>query len=267
LTEKEKAVLGPDCVLAAASGSHPAHFAVEGYHRALFHLNGGEAQLLGQGLFLPQGGNAGTAAFALAYLWGLRPLVLIGKDQAYEGALLHTPGTVDSVIDENQGTTIKIPGIGGVTVETNTSLLASLNWYVASCASIRRRPDPPRLINSTYSGASISGFEEIPLEILIKSLGPPPSPISLLALLERIPRPSVKEIRNDLKQMSALLTSLKKVLQISLQRCIAEMMNTSKASAFMAQILAPALAAGHKGGILKNLIWADGVILKMLRSL
>jgi hypothetical protein len=45
------------------------------------------------------------------------------------------------------------------------------------------------------------------------------------------------------------------------------MMATSRASAFMAQILSPALASGSKPGVLKNLIWADGLILKMLASL
>jgi hypothetical protein len=267
LSESEKSFLGPDCVVAAASGSHPAHFAVEGYKRALFHLNGGEAQLFGKGLFLPQGGNAGTAAFALSYLWGLRPLVLVGQDQAYEGFFLHAPGTADNVIEEDRGATIKVPAIGGGMVETNTSLLASINWYVASAESIKRRPNPPRLINAGFSGASIEGFEEVPLDLLIRSLGDPPPAIDIPQLLDKIPRPTGKEIRNDLKQMSTLLTSLKKILQINTQRCLIEMMNTSKASAFMAQILAPSLAAGNKAGILKNLIWADGVILKMLSSL
>ncbi|MDR2367968.1 MAG: DUF115 domain-containing protein [Deltaproteobacteria bacterium] len=268
LSQAEREILGDKAILAAASSSHPNHFLVEGFHKGLFHLNGGEAQLLGRGLFLPQGGNAGTAAFALAYVWGLDPLVLVGQDQAYEGNYLHAPGTDDSVIEENMGTTIVVPGVGGGMVETNTSLLASLGWYQEAAATIRRNPKGgPRLINATARGASVRGFEEISLSDVIMGLGDDIPGIDIPALIEAIPRPSAKEIKGDLKQMSSLISSLKRILQVSAQKCLIEMMATSQASAFMAQILGPAMASGSKPGILKNLIWADGLILKMLASL
>ncbi|MDR1296028.1 MAG: DUF115 domain-containing protein [Deltaproteobacteria bacterium] len=268
LSPAERGILGPDCVLAAASGSHPNHFLAEGFHKALFHLNGGEAQLLGRGLFLPQGGNAGTAAFALAYVWGLNPLVLVGQDQAYEGSLLHAPGTEDNVTEEDRGTTISVPGVGGTLVETNTSLLASLGWYVEAAATIRRGAETgPRLINATASGASVEGFQEMTLEDVVALMPPDYPPLHLPSLLAVVPKPSAGEIKRDLKQMSGILSSLKRLLQVNFQRCLAEMMATSRASAFMAQILSPALASGSKPGVLKNLIWADGLILKMLASL
>jgi hypothetical protein len=268
LNQAEKDILGSDVVLAAASGSHPAHFQVEGFHKALFHLNPGEAQLLGRGLFLPQGGNAGTAAFALGYVWGLNPLVLVGQDQAYDGTFLHAPGTADNVVENELGTTISVPGVGGEMVETNTSLLASLGWYQEAAATIRRNPKGgPRLINATAKGASIRGFEEISLSDVLNTMDQNLPKIDIPALIQAIPKASAKEIKSDLKQMSSLLTSLKKVLNMNTQKCLIEMMATSQASAFMAQILAPALAAGSKPGILKNLIWADGLILKMLASL
>ncbi|MDR0355704.1 MAG: DUF115 domain-containing protein [Deltaproteobacteria bacterium] len=268
LTPTEKAILGDDVILAAASGSHPNHFLVEGFHKALFHLNGGEAQLLGRGLFLPQGGNAGTAAFALAYVWGLAPLILVGQDQAYDGAFLHAPGTADSVTEADRGTTIAVPAIGGGFVETNTSLLASLGWYVEAANSIKRNlENKPRLINATASGASIEGFEEMSLEDVLMRLDPTPTGLHLPSLVAAVPKPTAGEIKKDLRQMSSLISSLKKILNMNFKRCLTEMMATSQASAFMAQILAPALASGSKAGVLKNLIWADGVILKMLSSL
>ncbi|MDR3134825.1 MAG: DUF115 domain-containing protein [Deltaproteobacteria bacterium] len=268
LSQAERDILGGQAVLAAASSSHPAHFEAEGYHKALFHLNGGEAQLLGRGLYLPQGGNAGTAAFALAYVWGLNPLVLVGQDQSYEGNFLHAPGTPDSVLEDKWGDTIVVPGVGGGTVETNTSLLASLGWYQEAAATIRRSPNGgPRLINSTARGASIRGFEEISLSETLRAMPADTPTIDIPALVEAIPRPSGKEIKDDLKQMSGLLSSLKRILQINPQKCLIEMMAVSQASAFMGQILAPAMAAGSKPGILKNLIWADGLILKMLANL
>ena len=85
--------------------------------------------------------------------------------------------------------------------------------------------------------------------------------------MDAIPKPEAKEIRGDLKQMSSLVSSLKRLLQGDFNRCLAEMVNLSRPSAFMAQILALAMASGHKSGALKSLIWADGVILKMLASL
>ena len=91
--------------------------------------------------------------------------------------------------------------------------------------------------------------------------------MSLPRLVEAVPRPKAAELRGDLKQMSALVSSLKRLLQKDFPRCLGEMVNTSRASAFMAQILAPAMASGHKAGALRSLIWADGVILRMLASL
>jgi hypothetical protein len=182
--------------------------------------------------------------------------------------MLHAIGTQDSVIDHDMGTTITVPGVGGGMVETNTSLLASLGWYQEAAATIRRSPQGgPRLINSTARGASISGFEEVSLAEVIAAIDKTTPTLDIPALIQAIPKPSAKEIKGDLRQMSSLVSSLKKILQINTQKCLVEMMATAKASAFMAQILAPALAAGSKPGILKNLIWADGVILKMLASL
>jgi hypothetical protein len=267
LSEAERAILGGDCVLAAASSSHPAHFQVDGYHKALFHLGGGEAQLLGRGLFLPQGGNAGTAAFALAYLWGLSPLILAGQDQAYDGTRLHAPGTLDSVFEDDPAGLVEVPAIGGGTAWTNTGLLASINWYVEAALSMARAEDPPRLINATAQGAAIRGFEEMDLAAVIERLGPAPPPLGLRRLIDAIQIPAAAEIRGDLKQMSSLISSLKRLLAVDFHRCLVEMVNTSRASAFMAQILAPAMASGHKAAALKNLIWADGVILKMLSTL
>jgi hypothetical protein len=153
-------------------------------------------------------------------------------------------------------------------VETNTSLLASLGWYVEAAATIRRNPKGgPRLINSTASGAAVDGFEEIALEDVLARMDQNQPKLCIPSLIDAIPRPSASEIKRDLRQMSSLVSSLKKILQIDAQKCLTEMMATSQASAYLAQILAPALASGSKGGILKNLIWADGLILKMLASL
>ena len=267
LTEEEKAVLRPDAVLALAMGSHPNHFKVPGYKTAIFHLSGGEAQLLSQGLFLPQGGNAGTAAFALAYVWGLNPVILVGQDQAYQGSMLHAEGTADSVFETDRSGVIAVPGISGAEAETNTSLLASINWFAEAAAIVKRQGKGPRLINATAAGAELKGFEEIPLKALTDAIPQRTPPWKLSDIIGSLPRPTAKELRGDLKQMSRLLTQVRQLVRSKPQRALLEMMNISKASAFMKQILAPALAGGHPADILQNLTWADGVILKMLASL
>jgi hypothetical protein len=267
LSDEEKKVLSPDTVLALALGSHPKHFSVQGFKKGIFHLNGGEAQLLSQGLFLPQGGNAGTAAFALAYVWGLAPIILVGQDQAYLGSQLHAEGTVDSVIENDRHDSLMVPGVFNTQVETNTSLLASVNWLSEAASIILRKHKGRRLINSSAQGAHIDGFEEIPLENLTDTIPNYNPPWKLHQIIMQLPCPSAKELRGDLKQMSNLLTQVRHLLHRKPQGALIEMMNISRVSAFMKQLLAPALAGGHPGNILKNLNWADGIILKMLTSL
>jgi hypothetical protein len=266
LTAEELSVLWPQTVLAGAAGCHPNHITVPGYYRSLYHLNGGQAQLLSQGLFLPQGGNAGTAAFALAYVWGLNPLILVGQDQAYQGKLLHASETMDTVFEEDQGQTITVPGVFGTTVETNTSLMASLNWYAEAAQTARRKSNQIRLINASAAGASIRGFEEIPLNSVLASL-PRQSPLNLVSHLERLPKPSVKEIKSDLRQMNGILSSLRQLAGRQLPKALNEMMTIAKASAFMAQMLAPALRGGNRAGVLKELTRAETLIIKMLTKL
>ncbi|MDR3153192.1 MAG: DUF115 domain-containing protein [Deltaproteobacteria bacterium] len=267
LTPEEKAKVRPGTVLAAALGSHPEHFRAEGFDKALFHLSGGEAQLLSQGYFLPQGGNAGTACFAFAYVWGLSPVVLVGQDQAYLGPQLHAEGTVDSLFEADRFDSIRIPGIGGTAVESNTGLAASVNWLAEAAALILSKGKGPRLINSSAHGAAVKGFEEIPLEAVVANLPAQPKTWTVSEAMRSLPRPSARELRGDLKQMSSLLSQTRQLVNRNVQRALVEMMNISKVSAFMGELLAPALAGGNRQGILKNIAWADGVILKMLASL
>lgn len=266
LTPQEAQNLQPQTVLAGAAGCHPAHFKVPGYYRSLYHLNGGQAQLLSQGLFLPQGGNAGTAAFALAYVWGLNPLILVGQDQAYQGRLLHAADTADSVTEDDPGQTLTVPGVFGTTVETNTGLLASLNWYAEAAQTVKRKNSRIRLINASAAGAAIRGFEEIPLNAVLASL-PRQTPLNLAAHLDRLPKPSLKEIKGDLRQMGGILGSLRQLAGRQMPKALSEMAAISRASAFMAQILTRAMKSGSRAGVLKELTKAEGLVLKMLSGL
>jgi hypothetical protein len=266
LTKDESKVLWPQTVLAGAAGCHPAHFKVPGYYPSLYHLNAGQAQIFSQGLFLPQGGNAGTAAFALAYVWGFKPLILVGQDQAYQGRWLHAAATPDNVIEADQGETLSVPGVFGTTVQTNTSLLASLNWYAEASQTVKRQTPMVRLINSSAAGATIRGFEEIPLNAVLATL-PSQPPLNLASHLDRLPLPSLKEIRADLRQMAGLLSSLRRVANQKPGQALAEIGALSRASAFLAQILAPAQNTPAKPEFLRELTRAESLVLKLLAKL
>ncbi|MDR2350516.1 MAG: DUF115 domain-containing protein [Deltaproteobacteria bacterium] len=267
LSGAEKKILKPDTVLALAMGCHPAHFEVEGFKKAVFHLTGGESQLLSQGGFLPKGGNAGTAAFALAYVWGLNPLILAGQDQAYQGPMLHVEGSSDSLTETDRPDAVAVPAIGGGEVETNSGLLASINWLAEAANLIATRSPKVRLYNGGSSGASVPGFAEVPLKVLVDNLPEPPKTWKLPDILDDLPRPGVKELKADIKQMSAIMSQIRRLVHKNLQRALIEMMNLSRVSAFMGEILAPALAGGSPANVLKNIAWADGILLKLLTSL
>jgi hypothetical protein len=267
LSQEEQSILNPSSVLAAALGSHPEHFKVPGYKKALFHLTGGEAQLLSEGYFLPQGGNAGTAAFALAYVWGLAPLILVGQDQAYLGPQLHAEGVTDSLTETDRPDSLMVPAIGGGLIETNTGLAASINWLTEAARLIRTKSPGVRLFNASATGASVRGFMEVPLQIILEKLGPAQKSWELKDIMDGLPRPKAKTLKSDIKQMSTLLTQIRHLAHKNLQRALIEMMNLSKVSAFMGEILAPALAGGTPSNVLKNITWADGVLLKLLASL
>jgi hypothetical protein len=174
---------------------------------------------------------------------------------------------VDSVIETERGDSLMVAGVNGTQVETNTSLLASINWLSEAASIILRKHKGRQLINASAQGAHIKGFEEMPLEAIIEVLPEFRAPWKLYDLIDGMPCPTAREIRADLKQMSTLITQVRHLVHKKLQSALVEMMNISRVSAFMKQLLAPALAGGHPGNILKNLSWADGIILKMLTSL
>ncbi len=267
LNEAEKKVFKPETILALAAGSHPNHFKVPGFQQAIFHLSKGEAQLLGSGIFLPQGGNAGTAAFALAYFWGLGPLVLVGQDQAYQGDNLHANQTPGGVVENDKGQTIAVKSVDNGTVETHTGLLASLNWYAETAKSIQTGANPPLLYNASAQGAKVPGFTEVPLNSLVSSLTPLSEQLRLAPVLPKLPRPNWDEVKSDLEQIAALVNTLRRFAKVDSQKAGQEIKNIGSASSFMAQLLGPASVARGAKERLAALEKADLFMTKMLISL
>lgn len=266
LDEAQRAVLAPGAVLALASGCHPNHFLAEGFHRALFHLTAGEAQTFSRGVFLPQGGNAGSAAFSLAYALGLNPLILVGQDQAFSGGRLHaasTPG--DERLEGLQRVTVA--GVHGTEVETDSGLLASINWYAEAARTIGEISPQVSLYNASAAGAHLEGFAEVPLADLAASLAPLESPIDLAAALPRLPRPAKKEVRQDVAQMAAIVGSLRRMAQTTPKRAYDEINNVRQISRFLGQVLAEASVSGNKADLVASLDKADQFMAVMLGSL
>lgn len=266
LTPAEREVLGDGAVLALASGCHPAHFEIPGFHQAIFHLTGGEAQTFSHGVFLPQGGNSGSAVFALAYVWGLNPLVLVAQDQAYDRGRLHAEGTPGDVAEEDPDT-ISVLGIGCTVVETNTGLLASLAWYAEAGRTIAAQASPPALYNCSAGGAKVPGFNEVPLSAIVSSLPPVNNRIDLAAVLPKLPLPDQTEVKSDVAQLAGLINTLRRLALRDYKQAYKEILEVGKVSKFLGQILAETTVAGSRNELLASLDKADGLMTEMMTSL
>ncbi len=265
LSPEELELLGPDCVLALASGSHPNHFRVPGFNKAVFHLSAGEAQTFSQGVFLPQGGNAGSTAFSLAYTLGLAPLILVAQDQAFENGRLHAAGAPG---DDHIGRVelISVPGVGGGEVQTDSGLLASIRWFNESARTIRDNAPGLGLFNASASGARLDGFDEVPLNVIIASLAPA-ARLNLAAVLPKLPRPAKKEVRGDVAQMAGIISSLRRFAAMNPKKAFDEINNVSRISRFMGQVLAEASVSDNRADLIKSMDRADELMTVMLSSL
>lgn len=266
LSPAEKEFLGPNCLLALASGCHPAHYEADGFLKGVFHLTGGESQIFSQGLFLPQGGNAGSAAFSLAFVWGLGPLVLVAQDQAYAGSRLHAAGTPGGVTESASGD-ISVNGIGQTTARTNSGLMASLGWFAEAAKTINMQANPPMLFNASASGASIPGFNEVPLSVIAASLAPVATPLNLAGAVPKLPKPDKAEVKKDVNQLAGIVGTLRRMVKMDYRKAYAEVKEVGKISKFLGQILAEAAVANGRNELAAAMDQADGLMTLMLASM
>lgn len=149
-------------LLAAASNSHPNHFAAWPGMLGHFHLVPWVAEAFGA-MALPNGGHATSAAFTLALVWGCDPIILVGQDLAYSGGRVHAQGRIGGEDDPRQQN-IEVPAIGGGTVLTSPVFHSYISWYQESAGYLARSKNPTRIINSTSQGALIPGMRHMPLD-------------------------------------------------------------------------------------------------------
>ncbi|MBW2621608.1 MAG: motility associated factor glycosyltransferase family protein [Deltaproteobacteria bacterium] len=176
-------------LLAAASAGHPNHFLKWSGPKSVFHLQPWIASLAGMGTVLPSGGHVTSAAFSLALLWGCDPIILIGQDLAYTHGRIHAAGRPGGE-DETREETVRVPAIGGGTVQTSPIMLSYLLWYEESASSLEK--SGRTVYNATPAGALIPGFEHRALIELRDEI--PPHGEDLNAVIEavdRLPCPTV----------------------------------------------------------------------------
>lgn len=148
---------------------------------------------------IPVCGSVSTACFSLAYRMGCSPIVLVGQDLAYTDGRCYAPGTVyeDSTVKFSEdGKSLshdwcetmvhtheaaqndllpgqklqRVPAWGGQGEVHTAGTFSHVHAWFERIAALLLRSDGPQLINATEGGASISGFEELPLEAVLRDL-------------------------------------------------------------------------------------------------
>ncbi len=204
----------PGCLLTLASTAHPAHFEVEGFSQAFYHLHSAPAYLMGEDNFVPQAGTAGTAAFTLGLLFGFNPLILVGQDQAFAGDRIHAQGAPNRDQGASSLATFQVSGTDGRTVETHSAFAASLHWYGEAISHLRKKNSHPTIINATESGARIPGIPHVPLAEVMKRLRPKGSPPpDLVRAMHTCRRPDPAMVKERLLATWRLVSQLDQVMR------------------------------------------------------
>ncbi len=101
---------------------------------------------------LPSGGSVATTAFGLCTKLGMKNIVLIGQDLAYDGEVTHVGGEVDTSRSGEQP--MYVEGNYVDKVKTRSDWMLFLEWYERN---IRDLPEEYTVINATEGGAKIKG--------------------------------------------------------------------------------------------------------------
>jgi hypothetical protein len=207
-------------ILAAASSSHPAHFAAWPGYKALFHLQPWVAGLVGEGLALPSGGHVTSVAFSLAVLMGCHPIILVGQDLAYSGGRQHAsqrPGGEES----SPAKGLQVPAIGGGLIETSQVMQSYIAWYQEAAAYLARQSQESRVINATAQGALLPGFPHVPLAAALAQIPSSSNNFNFIARSLRAQKlPQASDLGLRLGQARAGLRRARAVLeQDGLEAC------------------------------------------------
>ena len=99
------------------------------------------------------GGSVATAAFTVARTLGLKNIILVGQDLAYEDGYTHAGGVkLDEKISKNK--LLKVKGINGEELYTGWDMYYYIVWYQET---IELYKDEVQVIDATEGGALIKG--------------------------------------------------------------------------------------------------------------
>lgn len=101
------------------------------------------------------GGSVATAAFSVCVSLGIKNIILIGQDLAYQGNDSHADGVNDG--SDNEVTIIE--GIDGGQVRSRSDWLGYLKWFETAIDDIKKTDSDIRIIDATEGGAKIHGSE------------------------------------------------------------------------------------------------------------
>ncbi len=111
---------------------------------------------------IASGGSVATAAFAICYQLGMRRIIMIGQDLAYQGESTHAGGVESKGINNNIGYEM-IEGIDGSQVRTRSDWLAYLKWFENAIALMKDMGKDMEVIDATEGGALIHGSKVMTL--------------------------------------------------------------------------------------------------------
>lgn len=112
---------------------------------------------------IPSGGSVATAAFAICYQLGIRRIIMIGQDLAYQGEATHAGGVESKGINNNIGYEM-IEGVDGGQVRTRSDWLAYLKWFENAIALMKDMGKDMEVIDATEGGALIHGSRVMTLK-------------------------------------------------------------------------------------------------------
>ncbi|MFH1140043.1 MAG: 6-hydroxymethylpterin diphosphokinase MptE-like protein [Pseudomonadota bacterium] len=203
-----------DIILAIGSAAHPNHFQIPGFTNSFFHLTRGAAFICGEESFVPQAGTAGAAAFTLAFIMGLRPLVLVGQDQAFAPDRVHASGTPGDIPLTPDLAPYTVAGATESRVRTHAAFAASLHWFAESARYLKQKSPRTALLNASESGASIPGLPNVTLREVLDHLprpsSPPPRPAESVP---RLAKPSLEAAGRAVRETWNPLLQAEKVLR------------------------------------------------------
>lgn len=105
---------------------------------------------------IQSGGSVATAAFAICYELGIRHIILIGQDLAYDGEFTHAGGVESKGINDNIGYDMT-DGYYGGQVRTRSDWQGYRRWFEQAISLAEEEHTGIEVIDATEGGALIHG--------------------------------------------------------------------------------------------------------------